>query len=106
MSIPLSNELFTKKDEKKDEKKYHIKGDIMNENYYFDDDHYSHFEQPWTLNLNANYAYTRNTLSRFGTKVATAAPPSGARPRHKNQTKSGFESTWRGIIRSPCGRYL
>ncbi len=71
MSIPLSNELFTKKDEKKDEKKYHIKGDIMNENYYFDDDHYSHFEQPWTLNLNANYAYTRNTLSRFGTKVAS-----------------------------------
>ena len=27
------------------------------------------FEQPWTLNVNASYAYYRNSQSRFGSKT-------------------------------------
>lgn len=50
--------------------KYSKKGEIRNENYYFDDDNYARFEQPWTLNLTASYAYTK-ALSRFGSKVAS-----------------------------------
>jgi lipopolysaccharide assembly outer membrane protein LptD (OstA) len=66
-SVPLSNELFGKKTDYAT--KYNTKGEIRNENYFFDDDNYAHFQQSWTLNVNANYAYTRN-LSRLGTKVA------------------------------------
>ncbi|MFP3832228.1 putative LPS assembly protein LptD [Chryseobacterium sp. SIMBA_028] len=68
LSYPLSSELFG---EKKDyAKKYSMKGEIRNENYYFDDDHYAHFDQAWTLNVNANYAYSKG-LSRFGSKIAS-----------------------------------
>lgn len=69
MSFPLSNETFSNKEDKK-ESKYSKKGEIRNENYYFDDDNYARFSQPWTLNVNANYAYSKN-LTRFGTKVAS-----------------------------------
>ncbi|SFI23496.1 putative LPS assembly protein LptD [Halpernia frigidisoli] len=68
LSYPLSSDIFGK--EKDLAKTYKAKGEIRNENYYFDDDNYAHFNQPWTLNINANYAYTRN-LSRFGQKVAS-----------------------------------
>ena len=73
MSLPLSNELFSGKDKKPNmDTKYKQKGEIRNENYYFDDDNYSHFSQPWTLNMNANYAYYRSASStRFGNKVAS-----------------------------------
>ena len=73
MSVPLSNELFSGKDKKPNmDTKYKQKGEIRNENYYFDDDNYSHFSQPWTLNMNANYAYYRSASStRFGNKVAS-----------------------------------
>ncbi|MGE8433639.1 LPS assembly outer membrane protein LptD (organic solvent tolerance protein OstA) [Chryseobacterium joostei] len=68
LSYPLSSEIFG---EKKDyAKKYSMKGEIRNENYYFDDDHYAHFDQAWTLNVNANYAYSKG-LSRFGSKIAS-----------------------------------
>ena len=68
LSYPLSQEIFG---EKKDyAKTYKTKGEIMNENYYFDDDNYSHFEQSWTLNINAQYGYTRQ-LTKFGTQVAS-----------------------------------
>ena len=68
LSYPLSSEIFG---EKKDyAKKYSMKGEIRNENYYFDDDHYAHFDQSWTLNVNANYAYSKG-LSRFGSKIAS-----------------------------------
>lgn len=68
LSYPLSSELFG---EKKDyAKKYSMKGEVRNENYYFDDDHYAHFDQAWTLNVNANYAYSKG-LSRFGSKIAS-----------------------------------
>lgn len=69
MSFPLNDEIFGK-DRPKPESKYAQKGEIRNENYYFDDDNYAHFTQPWTLNLNANYAYTR-TSTRFGNTVAS-----------------------------------
>ncbi|WP_276877446.1 putative LPS assembly protein LptD, partial [Chryseobacterium joostei] len=68
LSYPLSSEIFG---EKKDyAKKYSMKGEVRNENYYFDDDHYAHFDQSWTLNVNANYAYSKG-LSRFGSKIAS-----------------------------------
>lgn len=70
LSYPLSNEIFGKKDSKTDLSSiYSQKGEIRNENYFFDDDNYARFEQPWSLNINANYAYTRN-LTRFGKKTA------------------------------------
>ena len=70
LSYPLSNETFTGKEKVDLGKKYNKKGEIRNENYYFDDDDYSRFQQPWTLNINAQYSYTRN-LTRFGNKMAS-----------------------------------
>ena len=71
LSYPLSDAIFRKKDEKQDlSKKYSTKGEIRNENYYFDEDNYARFEQPWTLNINAQYGYTRS-LTRFGNKMAS-----------------------------------
>lgn len=68
MAFPLSEAILGKKD--KPESVYNMKGEIRNENYYFDDEHYAHFSQPWTLNINANYAYYK-TATRFGNKVAS-----------------------------------
>ncbi|MGS0748189.1 putative LPS assembly protein LptD [Halpernia sp. GG3] len=68
LSYPLTSAIFGK--EKDLPKTYKTKGEIRNENYYFDDDNYAHFNQPWTLNINANYAYTKS-LSKFGQKVAS-----------------------------------
>ena len=68
LSYPLSEAIFGEKEDL--EKKYHMKGDIRNENYYFDDDHYARFHQPWTLNVNANYGYNRGG-SKFGNTVAS-----------------------------------
>jgi len=68
LSYPMSEAIFGKKEDLA--KKYKKKGEIRNENYYFDDDNYSHYTPTWTLNINANYSYTRS-LSRFGNKVAT-----------------------------------
>ncbi|REC49046.1 putative LPS assembly protein LptD [Chryseobacterium pennipullorum] len=68
MSYPLSSEIFGEKTDYA--KKYASKGEIRNENYYFDDDNYAHFDQAWTLNINANYAYSKG-LSRFGNKIAS-----------------------------------
>ena len=68
LSYPLSNELFG---EKKDYSKiYSQKGEIRNENYFFDDDNYAHFEQAWTLNVNANYQYSQG-LTRTPTRMAS-----------------------------------
>ncbi len=69
MSYPLSSEIFGEKTDYG--KKYSKKGEIRNENYYFDDDNYAHFDQAWTLNVNANYAYTRTSASRTPTKLAS-----------------------------------
>ena len=70
LSYPLSSEIFAKKDQEDLSKKYNKKGEIRNENYYFDDDNYSRFSQPWTLNINAQYSYTRS-LTRFGNEMAS-----------------------------------
>ncbi|MGZ5209806.1 MAG: putative LPS assembly protein LptD, partial [Kaistella sp.] len=64
------SEIFNKKDKEDLSKKYNKKGEIRNENYYFDDDNYARFTQPWTLNINAQYSYTRS-LTRFGNKMAS-----------------------------------
>ncbi|MCQ4036252.1 putative LPS assembly protein LptD [Kaistella montana] len=69
-SYPLSSEIFEKKNKEDTSKKYKKKGEIRNENYYFDDDNYSRFDQPWTLNINAQYSYTKS-LTRFGNKMAS-----------------------------------
>lgn len=68
LSYPLSSEIFGEKTDYA--KKYSKKGEIRNENYYFDDDNYAHFDQAWTLNINANYAYSKG-LSRFANKIAS-----------------------------------
>ena len=70
LSYPLSSEIFSKKDKEDLSKKYNKKGEIRNENYYFDDDNYARFTQPWSLNINAQYSYTRS-LTRFGNKMAS-----------------------------------
>ena len=67
-SFPLNNETFGKKEDLAT--KYKTKGEIRNEVYYFDQDNYSRFNQPWTLNLNANYGYSK-TNTRFGKSVAS-----------------------------------
>jgi lipopolysaccharide assembly outer membrane protein LptD (OstA) len=69
LSYPLSSEIFGKKTDYA--KKYSSKGEVRNENYYFDDDNYAHFDQAWTLNVNANYAYSRSISSRLGNKIAS-----------------------------------
>jgi hypothetical protein len=66
-SVPLTNETFGKKE---DLSKIQYKRRNTNDVYYFDDDNYARFNQPWTLNLNANYGYSRNA-TKFGTKVAS-----------------------------------
>jgi hypothetical protein len=68
MNYPLSSELFGKKEDLA--KMYSSKGKIRNENYYFDDDNYAHFDQPWTLSVVANYAYSKST-TRFGNTIAS-----------------------------------
>ncbi len=68
MSFPLSNEIFGKKEDPS--KIYKTKGEIRNEVYYFDQDHYARFSQPWTLNVNASYGYAQNG-TRFGSSVAS-----------------------------------
>lgn len=68
LSYPMSEAIFGKKEE--GSKKYKKKGEIRNENYFFDDDNYSHYSPTWTLNVNANYSYTKG-LTRLGNKVAT-----------------------------------
>lgn len=68
LSYPMSEAIFGKKEELS--KKYKKKGEIRNENYFFDDDNYSHYTPTWTLNVNANYAYTKG-LTRLPTKTAT-----------------------------------
>ncbi len=67
-SFPLNNETFGKKEDLAT--KYKTKGEIRNEVYYFDQDNYSRYNQPWTLNLNANYGYSKNN-TRFGKSVAS-----------------------------------
>ena len=70
LSYPLSNETFSGKEKVELAKKYSKKGEIRNENYFFDDDNYSRFTQPWTLNINAQYSYSRS-LTRFGNSMAS-----------------------------------
>ncbi|WP_226063860.1 putative LPS assembly protein LptD [Kaistella polysaccharea] len=68
LSYPLSDAIFGEREEPA--KIYKTKGEIRNENYFFDEDNYSRFTQPWTLNINAQYGYTRS-LTRFGNNVAS-----------------------------------
>ncbi len=68
LSYPLSEAIFGKKEELS--KTYKAKGEIRNEVYYFDDDNYARFQQPWNLNISAQYGYTRQ-LTKFGTEVAS-----------------------------------
>lgn len=70
LSVPLSDALFASKDKKGPEDRYDTRGEIRYENYYFDRFNYAHYNQPWTLNLNANYTYSQNR-TQFGTKVAS-----------------------------------
>ena len=62
LSFPMNNETFQPKRETNLSQKYSKKGEIRNEHYFFDDDNYAQFSQNWTLNINANYGYTRSIL--------------------------------------------
>lgn len=68
LSYSLSDEIFGKKDDYA--KLYKKKGEIRNENYYFDDDNYARFKQPWNLSIGANYNYTKG-LTMFGNRSAS-----------------------------------
>lgn len=68
MSVPLSDAIFGERE--KPESRYQTRGAIRNENYFFDEENYARFSQPWTLNINANYAYYRSS-TRFGNEVAS-----------------------------------
>ncbi len=68
MNYPLSDIIFGEKEELN--KKYSRRGEVRNEVYYFDDDGYARFNQPWNLNINAQYSYNR-TSQREATKVAS-----------------------------------
>lgn len=68
LSYPLSDAIFGKEEDLS--KKFKSKGEIRNEVYFFDENNYARFKQPWTLNVNANYGYTKS-LTRFGTEVAS-----------------------------------
>jgi LPS-assembly protein len=70
LSYPLSSEIFGGKEQVDLAKKYPTKGEIRNENYFFDENNYARFSQPWTLNIYAQYSYTRD-LTRFGNKMAS-----------------------------------
>ncbi|MGC4129770.1 MAG: putative LPS assembly protein LptD [Bergeyella sp.] len=70
LSYPLSEAIFGKKEDKDASKKYNTIGEIRNEVYYFDENNYARFSQPWTLNVSAQYGYSRQ-LTKFGTTVAS-----------------------------------
>jgi len=57
LSAPLSETIFSEKEDLG--KKYKMKGEIRNENYYFDNNYYARFSQPWSLNVNAQYSYSK-----------------------------------------------
>jgi len=59
LSVPLSETIFGEKEDLS--KKYNIKGEIRNENYYFDKDYYARFSQPWSLNISTQYSYSKGT---------------------------------------------
>jgi len=59
LSAPLSEAIFGEKEDLS--KKYNVKGEIRNENYYFDNNYYARFSQPWSLNVNAQYSYSKGT---------------------------------------------
>ncbi|HFK5567556.1 TPA: putative LPS assembly protein LptD [Elizabethkingia anophelis] len=66
LSLPLSEAILG--ESKDPAKEYKSKGEIRYENYYFDDNYYARFKQPWTLNVNAQYSYNKG-LTRTGTKT-------------------------------------
>lgn len=43
-------------------KNYKKRGEIRDENFYFDDENYAHFAIPWSLNTSLNYTYNKGTL--------------------------------------------
>lgn len=55
-----------------DSKKYSKRGNVRNENFYFDDEDYAHFTIPWKLGLSLNHNYFRNE-SRQGTNNTVLA---------------------------------
>lgn len=55
-----------------DPKKYSKRGEVRNENFYFDEEDYAHFTIPWRLGLNFNHSYFRND-TREGTNTTVLA---------------------------------
>ncbi|MDD3458677.1 MAG: putative LPS assembly protein LptD [Weeksellaceae bacterium] len=47
-----------------DAKKYDRRGEVRDENFYFDEYDYAHFSIPWRLGLNFTHTYSRGTLRK------------------------------------------
>ncbi len=55
-----------------DSKKFKKRGNVRNENFYFDDEDYAHFSIPWKLGLSLNHSYFRDN-TREGTNRTVLA---------------------------------
>lgn len=55
-----------------DDKKYSKRGEVRNENFYFDEYDYAHFSIPWKLGLNFTHNYNRGD-NRIGTHTTVMA---------------------------------
>jgi len=55
-----------------DSKDYKKRGEVRNENFYFDEYDYAHFTIPWKLGLSFNHSYFRNN-TRTGTNTTVLA---------------------------------
>ncbi len=62
-----------------DDKKYSKRGEVRNENFYFDDYDYAHFTIPWKLGLNFTHNYNRGD-SREGTHSTVLAVNASVSP--------------------------
>lgn len=56
-----------------DKNKYKKRGEVRNENFYFDEYDYAHFTIPWKLGLNFTQSYTRNSTALKGNNSTVMA---------------------------------
>ena len=107
-----------------DDKKYSKRGEVRNENFYFDDYDYAHFSIPWKLGLNFTHNYNRgdNRIGEHTTVLALNASVSPSpywslststsydfRSREFSQARISFNRDLRSFNISfswvPFGRY-
>ena len=62
-----------------DSNKYNRRGDVRNENFYFDEYDYAHFSIPWRLGLDFTHNYSRGTMKK-GTNTTVVAISASVSP--------------------------